>query len=157
GTFTAAVSYNVGINPYAVAVGDLDGDSALDLVVANFSSNTVSVLRNHGDGTFAAAVSYAVGINPPSGVVVDGDGDRTLDLAVASSSSNTVSVLKNDGVWPAAPAGGGHVPGIERPVVSSVGTPRAAGAHAPTNQRVTVEVPQPSWGTSPEMRPRHAR
>src|SRR5262249_19794812 len=33
-----------GQNPRSVAVGDVTGDSALDLVVANANSNTVSVL-----------------------------------------------------------------------------------------------------------------
>ena len=36
GSFAPAVNYNAGGNPKAVAVGDLNGDGKLDLVVANF-------------------------------------------------------------------------------------------------------------------------
>ena len=44
-----------------MAIGDLDGDLDLDLAVANYYSNNVSVLLNNGDGTFAARVTYGVG------------------------------------------------------------------------------------------------
>jgi hypothetical protein len=71
-----------------VAVGDLDGDSDLDLAVAG-----VSLLLNDGSGTFAAAVSYGAAGN--SVAICDLDGDSDLDLAVANGGSNHVSVLLN--------------------------------------------------------------
>ena len=40
--------------PARSIAADLDGDGKLDLAAANYSSNTVSVLRGNGDGTFAA-------------------------------------------------------------------------------------------------------
>ncbi len=61
------------------------------------SSNTVSVLRNLGDGTFAAQVTYAVGSRPHSVTAADVDGDGAVDLVTANYSSNTVSVLRNLG------------------------------------------------------------
>ena len=66
GTFAAAVTYNVGTEPYSVAVGDLNGDNNPDLAVANNSDNNVSVLLNNGNGTFVAAVDYAAGTRAPS-------------------------------------------------------------------------------------------
>jgi hypothetical protein len=55
GTFQKGVNYAVGINPSAVAVGDVNGDGKPDLVVttsqANFSY-VVGVLLGNGDGTF---------------------------------------------------------------------------------------------------------
>src|SRR5262249_46423483 len=98
GTFAAPVSYAVGYGPQSGAVGDLDGDSALDLVVANNGSNTVSVLKNQGDGTFAAAVSYAAGANPRSVAVGDLNGDGVPDLVVANgTASGAGSVMGNKG------------------------------------------------------------
>ena len=55
GTFQPAVSYTAGFEPFSVAVGDFNGDGKLDLVVANFDGNTVSVLLGNGDGTFQPA------------------------------------------------------------------------------------------------------
>src|SRR5262249_33278897 len=86
-----------GKDPRSVAVGDLDGDSDLDLVVANLGSGTGGVLLNRGDGTFAAAGSCPAGMGPTSVAVGDLDGDSDLDLVVANRNSNTVSVLKNQG------------------------------------------------------------
>ena len=76
-----------------------------DLVVANYDSNTVSVLRNNGNGTFAAKVDYATGAYPSSVTTADFNGDGRPDLAVANniSSDNTVSVLlgNSDGTFAA--------------------------------------------------------
>ncbi|MGH3134396.1 MAG: FG-GAP repeat domain-containing protein, partial [Gaiellaceae bacterium] len=46
---------NGGFSPHSVAIGDLDGDGALDLATANANSQDVSVLLGNGDGTFATA------------------------------------------------------------------------------------------------------
>ncbi len=45
-TFQPKVDYATGLNPYSVAVGDLNGDAKPDLVTANLNDNTVSVLLN---------------------------------------------------------------------------------------------------------------
>ncbi len=44
GSFQAPVTYTVGSNPIAVAIGDLTGDGIPDIAVANYGSATVSVL-----------------------------------------------------------------------------------------------------------------
>jgi hypothetical protein len=80
-----------------VAVGDFNGDGAPDLAVANYTSNTVSVLLGNGDGTFQAQRTFAAGTGPRSVAVGDFNGDGTADLAVANQSSNTVSVLLGNG------------------------------------------------------------
>ena len=42
--FAPPVNYTVGSNPYACALGDLNGDGKQDIAVANNSSNNISVL-----------------------------------------------------------------------------------------------------------------
>jgi hypothetical protein len=63
-SFATAVNYAVGTTPYAVAVGDFNSDGNLDLAVANYASNNVSVLLGTGTGTFAAQSTFAVGTSP---------------------------------------------------------------------------------------------
>ncbi len=108
-SFPNRVAYAVGTKPRSVVMADLDGDSDLDLAVANGMANTVSVLLNNGDGTFGPAASYAVANIPDASVLLgssgafggpylaagDLDGDADVDLVVPVSTG--VSVLKNNG------------------------------------------------------------
>src|SRR2546429_4028574 len=80
--FQPHVDYAAGTNPQSVAVGDFNRDGNLDLVVANVSSNTVSLLSGNGNGTFQTPVDYATGSGPNSVAVGDFNGDCNADLAV---------------------------------------------------------------------------
>jgi Flp pilus assembly secretin CpaC len=73
--------------------------SPVDLVIANSTSNNVTVLLGNGDGTFteAAGSPYAVGTNPSAVVVADFNGDGNLDFAVANKGDNTLSVFQGNG------------------------------------------------------------
>ncbi len=97
--FADPVPFDAGIEPYSVASGDLDGDMDLDLAVANWLSDDVSVLLNNGDGTFAAQVTYAltVGGAPASVAMGDLDNDGDLDLAITLYLTDEVAALLNDG------------------------------------------------------------
>ena len=84
--FAAPVNYGAGATPFAVAIGDVNGDGKPDLAVANASSSNVSILLGNGDGTFAAPVNYGVGTNPLSVAI----GDVTA-MASPTSPSRTAS------------------------------------------------------------------
>jgi type II secretory pathway component GspD/PulD (secretin) len=113
GNFTAATNSPIVLaksetGPIAIAAGTL-GNTATnsngvalateDLVIANSTSNNVTVLLGNGDGTFqeAAGSPYTVGKTPSSVVLADFDGDGNLDFAVANQGDNTISVFKGDG------------------------------------------------------------
>ncbi len=72
---------------------------APDLVIANSTSNNVTILLGNGDGTFQEATGspYAVGRNPSSVLVADFNGDGNPDFAVANKGDNTISIFKGDG------------------------------------------------------------
>ncbi len=100
GTFQQAVTYDSGgTTAVSVAVADLNGDGKPDLVVVNYSSNTVGVLMGNGDGTFQPVVTYGTGGGEPSWVAVaDLNGDGKPDLVVANViGSGQMGVLLGNG------------------------------------------------------------
>ena len=106
GRFRAPRDYRTGESPDAIAIGDLNADRKLDLIMAS-EENTVSVLLNRGAGRFRAKREYRTGPGPVSVAIGDLNGDRKLDLATTNLHSidtgrPTVSVLLNrgDGTFP---------------------------------------------------------
>ena len=99
GTFINQVTYSTGSGsyPYSVAVGDVNSDNKLDIVVANYDN--VGVLLNRGDGTFLSQTTYSTGSgsNPYSVAVGDVNSDDILDIVVANEGWNNVGVLLNIG------------------------------------------------------------
>jgi fibronectin type 3 domain-containing protein len=98
--FAAKVDFVVGINPYDIAMGDIDNDGKLDIIVPNFNSNTISVLRNIssiGNIAFAPKVDLATGSgSTPAGVVCgDIDGDGRTDIAIVNFYSSSMSIFRN--------------------------------------------------------------
>jgi hypothetical protein len=87
----------------SIATGDLNGDGFLDLVIANESTNNISVLLGDGKGNFAPAHVIATGSKPKSIALADFNRDGKLDIVTANfgTSAGTISVLfgKGDGTF----------------------------------------------------------
>lgn len=98
GGFEDAEYFAAGADPRDVVVGDFDGDTFLDVAVANRNSpSMVSLLLGNGDGTFAAPASFPVGSGPSGLAAADFNGDGLLDLATANNHADSVSLLFGDG------------------------------------------------------------
>jgi hypothetical protein len=97
-SFLPPVDYGVGDLPTAVAVGDVNGDGAPDVVSGDLKG--VSVLLNNGDGSFTPGETYATGNRPYAVALSDLAGTGNLDLVVANGGTtgdDTVSVLRGNG------------------------------------------------------------
>jgi hypothetical protein len=82
GKLAGRVDYGVGVDPQALASGDVNGDGRLDLVVPNRAAEpSLSVLLGKGDG----GESFVLG-------GVNGDGSPDL---VAAGPARSVTVLLN--------------------------------------------------------------
>ncbi len=124
GTFQPAVAYeSSGYNAAAVALGDVNGDGKLDLLVANQCATTpncsngangsVSVLLGKGDGTFNPAASIVTpGQNTGALVIADFNNDRMLDIA--SGTGGTLLLGNGDGTFQPPLALGAFGPGIDK-------------------------------------------
>ena len=113
GNFAAALNSPIALpktetGPSAIAAGQFGNTftasngvaaPAVDLVVANSTSNNVGVFFGNGDGTFREAFGspIAVGVNPSAVALADFNGDGNLDFAVANEGDNTISVFEGDG------------------------------------------------------------
>ncbi|MBN2704478.1 MAG: VCBS repeat-containing protein, partial [Pontiellaceae bacterium] len=93
GSFVQTQTAGVGDNPVDVVTADLDGDLNPDLVSANYSADTISILFGNGDGTFTSSTNLVVGDGPRAVAVGHFNGDSYPDLAVANEYSDNISVL----------------------------------------------------------------
>lgn len=97
-SFAPQIPFSVGSSPRSVAAGDVDGDGKIDLAIANFNSNTVSVLRNIssvGVISFAPQVTFPTSSGPIAVSIGELNNDGKLDLVATNFNSNTVSALRN--------------------------------------------------------------
>lgn len=83
--------------PTVVASADLNGDGWPDIVTANGSDGTFSVMLNDGTGAFPSVKQYAAGPDVTLLAVWDLNGDGRPDVVTVSTQDKTVNVFINNG------------------------------------------------------------
>lgn len=99
GTFQSVRRVGADNSPASIAVGDLTGTGAADVVVANFDAGDVSVLlqTSPGSGQYQTAMNVTTGGQPNDVVIADVNGDSWPDIVVAdSASTGRVVILPQD-------------------------------------------------------------
>src|SRR6476659_8974244 len=93
--------FGQGFGPSSFALGDLDGDGDVDILVGDsfFGSPGVSVLKNNGDQTFAAPVYYSAPPNEVVGEVALSDFDSDGDLDAFATIRGDFDQMTKIKVW----------------------------------------------------------
>lgn len=116
-TFGSLVQLNTGVGPVGIAIADLNGDHALDIVCTNSGSGSVSIIKNTSSGggvvtysTFDTAniQQYVVERNSPGASATTGifggpvtvaigdiDNNSINDFVVVSREANLLTIVKN--------------------------------------------------------------
>jgi len=103
GEFGEAAVYGSGWGAIAVTAADMNNSGRLDLVTADYSTDTISIAYNRGNAAFESDRRFAVGAKPRKAVTADFTEDGRDDIAVLNYNDNTVSIMeaKGDGTFEA--------------------------------------------------------
>jgi hypothetical protein len=97
-SFTVSSTTGVGASPRCLVSTDVNGDGKPDLITANLSAQTVTVVTNAGGGILATSGTYTVAASPNAVSAADLNGDGKLDLVTAdfgSGGGTTITILTN--------------------------------------------------------------
>jgi hypothetical protein len=98
GAGSAAVhqSYTQDIaQPFAIDLGDLDGDLDLDVVVSNYGADW-QILENEGDGTLVFARAVNADTSASCAILVDIDNDGDLDAALIDEIEDVLVIMRQE-------------------------------------------------------------
>jgi len=99
GQFSSGVPFGAADNTRSLAIGDLNGDGALDIILGNgdyYTHQASKVYLNDGQGGFGAGVPFGDAHDTRSIAVGDLNGDGALDIVQANAFEQSMVYL-NDG------------------------------------------------------------
>lgn len=109
GGFTMSLnSFALTPSPKFLALGDLDNDNDLDLVV-RFSTGLMVFYLNDGSGLFTGSVTIGMDNDPRALTLADVNADGNLDVVTSDGNNKTVTIAYGNGAGDLLPAPGGFV------------------------------------------------
>jgi len=103
-SFASKIDFNAGNSPGYLKLGDIDGDSKLDIVVLAEGANSVGILRNTTSpglislSSFAPRVNFNTGLTPYYISLGDMTGNGKLDILVTNFGDGTATVWQNKAI-----------------------------------------------------------
>ncbi|CAF1004333.1 unnamed protein product [Adineta steineri] len=92
-------SLGIGTDPNSIAIGDLNNDDNLDLVVTTFYGRSIAIFLGYSNGTLINLVTYSAGSGsrPQSCLIADWNYDNQMDIIVSNCGTNNIVVFFGTG------------------------------------------------------------
>lgn len=101
GTFEVPIVLGNVDEPSSLAVGDIDNDGDVDLVISSSDYSYIYVFKNNGNGIFASSVDYEIPDYIENLMLKDLDGDGDLDIISQEDDSYLyIQLNSGDGTFP---------------------------------------------------------
>jgi hypothetical protein len=100
GGFGPPINRAVGQFPVALAIGDVNGDGRLDVVVANADDGTVSILLGDGTGALPSRLDIPTGALPSAVALADLNRNGRLDIVVLNFGDENLRIIPDGGAAP---------------------------------------------------------
>ncbi len=96
-TFTNQTRHSIGLGSqsYAIAIGDFNNGTKLDIAVGNDATNGISILYGFGNEGFVLQTSFATGYDsrPCSLAVRDFNNDTISHIVVTNCEANNIGII----------------------------------------------------------------
>ncbi len=96
-TFKTMTTYSIGMNvdPFSIAIDDMNNDGRLDIITAQFTANSIGIFFGYNYTNFISSTVFSTGSSLPLNFVAVGDfnNDHHLDIAVISSPKNNIGIV----------------------------------------------------------------
>jgi hypothetical protein len=99
GRFKAQTTFSpgTGVGIVNLANGDVNGDGNMDIVTANYQTDSASILLGNGNGAFLTPTSVPLGDGTKMVALADMNNDGKLDLVSLNELGNNISIALGNG------------------------------------------------------------